>query len=66
MATADIELLERMQQSGPTRAINVKADRAAVRARRIAETMVAEESGPGAVRPGYNLARWAAEGTGGR
>jgi hypothetical protein len=53
MAAGDIALLERLQQAGPTRAVNITADRAALKARRIAESMVAEEGGAAALRPGY-------------
>jgi vanillate O-demethylase monooxygenase subunit len=53
MADEDVALLERLQQAGPTRAVNITADRAALRARRIAEAMVAEQAGRAAVRPGY-------------
>ena len=55
MATRDVEVLEtvqrRLAEAGePRRDINVKADRAAVRARRVAEAMVAEEKGSAARR----------------
>lgn len=51
MADRDIAVLETMQRcldedTTPRRYVNVKADRAAVRARRILRSMVEEERGP--------------------
>jgi phenylpropionate dioxygenase-like ring-hydroxylating dioxygenase large terminal subunit len=56
MAVRDAAVLEMVQQrlgheSEPRRDINVKADRAAVRARRVAQTMVEEEAGRWLTRP---------------
>jgi phenylpropionate dioxygenase-like ring-hydroxylating dioxygenase large terminal subunit len=56
MAARDATVLETVQRRlgeeiGPRRDINVKADRAAVRARRVAQAMVAEEAGRIAPRP---------------
>ena len=53
MAARDIDVLETVQRRlgddvEPRRDINVKADRAAVRARRVAQSMVDEEAGRGA------------------
>jgi phenylpropionate dioxygenase-like ring-hydroxylating dioxygenase large terminal subunit len=55
-AVRDTAVLEMVQQrlrydGEPRRDINVKADRAAVRARRVAQTMVQEEAGRPAPRP---------------
>jgi vanillate O-demethylase monooxygenase subunit len=56
MARRDIAAVEAVQRSredglAPHRDVNVRADRAALRARRVAETMVADESGPSLLRP---------------
>jgi phenylpropionate dioxygenase-like ring-hydroxylating dioxygenase large terminal subunit len=56
MAVRDAAVLETVQRQlgeeiEPRRDINVKADRAAVRARRVAEGMVEEESGRAKTRP---------------
>jgi vanillate O-demethylase monooxygenase subunit len=55
MARRDAAVLEVMQrqlaeEGEPRRDINVKADRAAIRARHVARAMVAEENGPTALR----------------
>lgn len=55
MASRDTEVLETVQRRlgdevEPRRDINVKADRAAVRARRVAQSMVEEEAGWAAMR----------------
>jgi phenylpropionate dioxygenase-like ring-hydroxylating dioxygenase large terminal subunit len=56
MAARDTDVLETVQRQlgdevEPRRDLNVKADRAAVRARRVAQSMVEEEAGRGALRP---------------
>jgi len=56
MAGRDMEVIEEVQRTigaevEPRRDINVKADRAAVRARRVAQAMVAEEVGATPMRP---------------
>jgi len=50
---AMLEVVQRRlaEEGEPRRDINVKADRAAVRARRVARAMVAEETGATAIRP---------------
>jgi vanillate O-demethylase monooxygenase subunit len=59
MAERDAAVLEMAQGSlradrERRRDLNVKADRAGVRARRVAEAMVAEEAGPSAALPGLS------------
>ena len=56
MAGRDTTVIEEVQRTmgaevEPRRDINVKADRAAVRARRVAQAMVAEEAGAAPMRP---------------
>ena len=55
MAGRDIEVVEEVQRTigaevEPRRDVNVKADRAGVRARRVAQAMVAEERGIASLR----------------
>jgi vanillate O-demethylase monooxygenase subunit len=62
MALRDAAVLEAVQRRlgeeiEPRRDINVKADRAAVRARRVAQEMVDDEAGRAAVRPILAAAR---------
>jgi vanillate O-demethylase monooxygenase subunit len=62
MAARDVAVLETVQrqlgeETEPRRDINVKADRAAVRARRVVQEMVAEEAGRTANRPTLAAAR---------
>jgi vanillate O-demethylase monooxygenase subunit len=51
--TAVLEIVQRRlaEEGEPQRDVNVKADRAAVRARRVAQSMVAEEAGRPAMQP---------------
>jgi vanillate O-demethylase monooxygenase subunit len=56
MTRRDVAVLELVQRQlteggGPRREVNVKADRAALRARRVAQAMVAEEAGRRVPRP---------------